>query len=116
VIARAFERTVYTIFNKHDIDLNLKSNQFAYRAGGSSACVNALLKVQHNILSELERPCNKAVRLFTMDFSKAFDNVKHNLLAEKLKKISHSAHMINWYISFLYGRKQRLIHNGTVCL
>ena len=28
---------------------------------------------------------NVAVRMFTMDFSKAFDNVKHNLLVEKLK-------------------------------
>ena len=30
---------------------------------------------------------NKAVRLFAMDFSKAFDSVKHELLANKLKKL-----------------------------
>ena len=23
--------------------------------------------------------------------------------------------MVNWYISFLNGRKQRLVYNGTVC-
>ena len=47
----------------------------------------------------------KAVRLFTIDFSKAFDNVNHHLLA----------HMVNWYISFLFDRKLRLVYNGTVC-
>jgi hypothetical protein len=33
----------------------------------------------------LDQPECKAVRLFAMDFSKAFDSVKYHLLAEKLK-------------------------------
>ena len=50
------------------------NNQFAYRTGGS--CTNALLKMQREILQALDSNDNRAVRLFTMDFSKAFDRVK----------------------------------------
>ena len=83
VIARCFERTVYEIFNKEIIDEFLNDSQFAYRQGGS--CVNALLKMQHVYLKALDKQENEAVRLFTMDFAKAFDNVKHDILVEKLK-------------------------------
>ena len=47
VIVRAFERTVYNIFNKRDIESRLGSNQFTYRTGGS--CTNALIKPRLSI-------------------------------------------------------------------
>ena len=34
VIARAFERTVYNIFSRRDIESRLGANKFAYRTGG----------------------------------------------------------------------------------
>ena len=77
VIARAFERTIYNMFNKRDTESRLDANQFAYRTSGS--CTKTLIKMQHKISSALDNPRNKAireVRLFTMDFSKAFDNEK----------------------------------------
>lgn len=110
VIARAFERVVYNVFNKKDLEAYLGENQFAYRSGGS--CINALLKMQYDILSALDKPRNKVVRLFTMNFSKAFDNVSTIFLWRK-GKLAHYAH--NWYISFLSGRKQRVVHNGIIC-
>ena len=33
----------------------------------------------------IDDPKIEAVRVFTMDFSKAFHSIKHNLLSEKLK-------------------------------
>ena len=45
IIARAFEKAVYSIFNKQDLDKYLDNSQFAYRTGGS--CTNALIKMQH---------------------------------------------------------------------
>ena len=33
----------------------------------------------------------------------------------ELKVSPLSPHIVNWYISFLSGRKQRLVYNGTVC-
>ena len=74
---------MYNIFNKRCLEEHLNNSQFAYRSGGS--CVKALLKMQHTFLAALDKRDTLAVRMFTMDFSKAFDNVKHNLLVEKLK-------------------------------
>lgn len=113
VIARNFERTVYNIFNKRDTEFRLGANQFAYKNGES--CGNALIKMQHEILSALDNLFNKAVRLFTMDFSKAFDNVNHHLLAEKLKVSPLSTHVVNWYKSFPFDWKKRLAFSSTVC-
>jgi hypothetical protein len=54
-----------------------------------------------------ENDC-KAVHLFAMDFSKAFDFVKHNLLSDKLKQLPLNPYIVNWYHSFLSGRQQRV--------
>ena len=113
VIARVFERTVYQIFNKDYLESYLSPTQFAYRSGGS--CINALIKMQHNFLKALDNRSNTAVRLFSMDFSKAFDNFKHNLLVEKLKKSPLNRYLVNWYISFLGERMQRVVCNHVVC-
>ena len=46
-----------------------------------------------------------------MDFSKAFDSVKHSLLSEKLKNVPLNPYIINWYLNFLKNRKQRVVCN-----
>ena len=51
----------------------------------SSHCTSALLAIQHFINKHLDNPDCEAVRVFTMDFSKAFDSVGHELLSNKLK-------------------------------
>ena len=50
-----------------------------------------------------------------MDFSKAFDSVKHNLLSAKLKQLPLNPYIINWYHSFLSNRQQRISVNGHSC-
>ena len=55
------------------------------------------------------------LRLFAMDFSKAFDSVNHKLLGNKLKFTTLDPYIINWYLSFLKDRKQRVVHDGKVC-
>ena len=46
-----------------------------------------------------------------MDFRKAFDSVRHELLSNKLNLFLLSAYIINWYHSFLYNRQQRIVCN-----
>ena len=53
---------------------------------------------------------NKAVRLFSMDFSKAFDSAKHVLLSEKLKTVPLHPYIINWYSNFLKDIQQRVVY------
>ena len=50
-----------------------------------------------------------------MDFSKAFDSVSHQLLAEKLKSLPLNPYIINWWLGFLRDRKQRVIFGNHVC-
>ena len=112
VIARVFERVVYNAHAKNTIESNLSRTQFAYRQGGN--CTNALLSIQYQVCKYLDNPNCKAVRLFTMDFSKAFDSVKHSLLSAKLKDLPLSPYIINWYQSFLVDRKQRISSNNYI--
>ena len=107
VIAGCFERTVCHHYSKKVFEENLRITQYVYREGCS--WTNTLIQVQYNYLKALDdKDCNY-VRLFAMDFSKAFDNVKHPLVGEKLKALDLNPYVVNWYLSYLMDRKQRLI-------
>jgi retron-type reverse transcriptase len=93
-------------------DCLLNASQFAYRKGGS--CTNTLLAVQHKVNQYLDNPECKAVRLFAMDFSKAFDSVKHDLLSAKLRQVGLNPYVFNWYLSFLKDRQQRVVNDGFI--
>jgi len=96
VIARAFEKAIYRNHAKDIVEQNLSSSQFAYRDGGN--CTDALLAIQHTVYDYLDLPdylFTMDLHLFTMDFSKAFDSVKHSLLSEQLKKLPLIPYVIN---------------------
>ena len=113
VISRPFEKLVYRTHVKYIIEKNLSPTQFAYREGGS--CTNALISNQHPICKHLDDRSCSAVRIFTMDFSKAFDSVNHNPLSGKLKQLSLNPYIVNWYQSFLHGRQQRVSSGDYQC-
>ena len=54
----------------------------------------------------------KEVRAVFCDISKAFDRVWHKGLIHKLSGIGCSDKMTKWFLSYLTGRKQRVIFNG----
>ena len=91
---------------------NLSRTQFAYRSGRSS--IDALLSMQHVMNTYLDDRNCAAVRLFTMDFSKAFDSINHKLLSDKLKCLLLNPYIINLYLSFLENRKQRVVYTEFV--
>lgn len=76
---------------------------------------NALLSIQHHVYKHLDNQDCKAVRILTMDFSKAFHSVNHNLLTAKLKQLPLNPYIVNWYHSFLHERQQRVSSSNHVC-
>ena len=63
----------------------------------------------HQTYKYLDSSDCSAVRIFTMDFSKAFDFVNHTILSAKMKQLPLNPYIINWYQSFLYARQQRVV-------
>ena len=72
----------------------------------------ALIKYQHMWLKSLEEGA-KSVRVISFDFSKAFDNVPHDILFKKIKKIPTNPYITNWLIDFLTNRSQRVKIDGV---
>ena len=106
IIMRLFERSVLKVEISRVTKNVIDPDQFAYKEGHNS--IMALIKCQHIWLRWLEKDA-KYVRVIPFDLSKAFDSVPHDILCEKLKKLSINPYVINWLISFLKNRKQRVV-------
>ena len=104
---------MYHTHGEQAVEGNLSKTQIAYRQGGN--CTDALLTIQHHICKFLDDSNCEAVRLFSMDFSKAFDSVKHNLLSAKLKQLPFNPYIINWCHSSWSNRQQCISVNGHSC-
>ena len=73
----------------------------------------ALLKSQHNWLKWLDGNVD-FVRIFSFDFSKAFDSVSHSILVSKLRDVYFNPYIQNWLISFISNRKQRVVVDDII--
>ena len=94
VIVRTFEKIVLRVHARDIMEEHLSATQFVNKYLDSQEC--------------------RAVRLLEMDLSKVFDCVKHDLLSQKLKQFSLNSYILNWYLSFLKGRQQRVKSNWFV--
>ena len=107
---RIFERLVY----KQEISTTQQSstglNQLAYKKGYNTTM--ALLKCQHYQLNRLEKDAD-IVKVYSFDFSKAFDFVSHQILCNKLKLYNINPYVINRMINFLSNRKLRVVVDGV---
>ena len=89
----------------------ISPDQFAYIEGRSTSM--ALIKCQYYWLDWLDKDAD-FVRVLSFDFSKAFDSVSHRLLCDKLKPYDINPYIINWVISFLCNRQQRVLVDRVV--
>lgn len=76
------------------------TDQYAFRPTGSTTA--ALVAIQHTVCAMLSN--NQFVRVFVLDFSKAFDSIRHNLFLRKLSSLSIPDEIYNWIVHFFSER------------
>jgi len=104
VLSRMLERFIVKSFIYPAIQLPNSElffdDQYAFRPTGSTtAALVAILHTVNNMLSS-----NPYVRVFALDFSKAFDTVRHSTLMEKLSELSIPDQIYNWIHNWLSNR------------
>ena len=86
------------------------TDQYAFRPTGSTSA--ALIALTDN-LTDLLRD-NKFVHLIALDFTKAFDTVRHSYLAEQLAELQIPDCLYNWIIAYLGDRGHETKYNGLI--
>ena len=100
------ERVIYKhVYNYHHQNRLIYEYQSGFLPRHST--VHQLLEIYNNILNSLE---NKESNCFVFcDFSKAFDKVWHRCLLHKMKSYGITGNVIDWFSSYLIGRRQKLV-------
>ena len=108
---RLFERVVVKQELSPILGSAIGPDQFAYKEGCNTTL--ALLTCHHHWLKWLDGAMD-FVRVFSFDFSKTFDSVPHAIVCNKLMSLNMNPYVINWIVSFLSNRKQRVVVDGFV--
>ena len=104
VLSRMLERFIVKSFIYPAIQLTNPQlsfdDQYVFRPTGSTtAALVAILHTVNNMLSS-----NQYVRVFALDFTKAFDSVRHSTLMEKLSELTIPDQIYNWIHNWLSNR------------
>ena len=106
ILSKVIERCVLAGIKEHVFRL-INSAQHGFQPGRS--CVAQLTSVLDYIGSQLR----KQTDIIYLDMSKAFDKVNHTLLLDKLRRFNISGTLLNWFSSYLRGRRQRVTVLGA---
>ena len=94
----------------------LDARQYGSLKGRST--IHALIDVFHNWNEALDN--GKSVRALFIDYAKAFDHIDHSTVLKKLRNYGVPIFIINWLVSFLQERQQRVkicdLLSGSVTL
>ena len=84
------------------------SDQYAFRPTGSTTA--AVVSIIQEVTNLLE--VHPFVRVVALDFSKAFDTLRHKPLLDKLAAMSVPDNIYNWIVDFLQHRKHQTKFEG----
>ena len=106
VISKVQERYVASRLVPH-VKKILYPFQHGFQKGKS--CVTQLIEVFYDIGHALDR----GLDIIYLDFARAFDSVCPAKLVSKLKTFGIDDPLLSWFYSYLSGRRQRVVINGT---
>ena len=89
---------VYPIFQQPNI-YHLFCDQFAFRPTGSTEA--AIIAILHHVTSLLSN--SAYVRIIALDFSKAFDTLRHCKILTKLSQLPLNDQIYNWFVNYFTG-------------
>lgn len=114
VLCRLLERLIIRKFLYpvliHPNHTGLFKDQFAFRPTGSTTA--AIINLVHKISLLLQD--HEYVHLIGLDFSKAFDSVRHSTLIQKLAQFPIPACVHNWFIEYLDSRQHCTKFNSII--
>ena len=108
VISKLQERLVDT-----QLIIHISEQIYPFQHGflGGKSCVSQLLQVFHEIGKASDSGLETDI--VYLDFAKAFDSVCHQRLISKLKWFRIDGSLLRWFESYLTGRMQRNVLNGS---
>lgn len=110
-VSKIIEKIVASRLNNHFETHNLlEKYQSAYKKFHGTE--TALLKVQNDILCELDK--KHAVFLVLLDLSAAFDTIDHNILLSRLESLGVKGPPLQWVLSYLSCRNQSVSIGNTL--
>ena len=110
VLSKVFEQIMYNhLISFLENDKILLKNQFGFRKQHSTYM--ALIVLLDKIVRALEN--KEFVVGIYLNFSKDFDTVDHSMLLMKFEYYGIRGISLNWFKSYLAGRKQYVTYNGT---
>ncbi|RWS22087.1 rna-directed dna polymerase from mobile element jockey-like protein, partial [Leptotrombidium deliense] len=112
-LSKLFERLIYNQIHSFLEQNNLIfEKQYGFRKNLSTS--DALLAIHHKIISS--RNAGYYVSMLQLDLTDAFGSVSHDILLSKCKKLGFSKSAIKLIQSYLFNRKQYIVHKSEKSL
>ena len=105
IIEKLMHKRLYEFLENNNI---LFKNQFGFRKQNST--IHALIQITEQIRESMEK--GKFGCGIFIDLRKAFDTVNHKILLKKLEHYGVRGTFLQWFESYLTGRKQYVYFNG----
>ena len=113
VLSKILEKLVVKKFLLPTVRDKVSPTQFAYIPRPGSGTIPALILAYHKIIEFLDSSSG-AVRVLSVDFSKAFDKLLHSCIMRACKRFDIPVFVTEWIRCFLTSRRQRVVVDGTV--
>lgn len=112
ICCKIFEHILHSHISTHLQTHNiLLPNQHGFRRNHS--CETQLILTINDLTHTLNKLRGITIDMGILDFSKAFDTVPHERLLSKCHRIGVRGKTLMWLRSFLVGRRQRVLVNGS---